>query len=186
MSADNYRRGRRAQRNQKRPKVNGFFRPLLPVIWGIGAVLFVVAIGIQIQAALAVILVTHLFFVGLVWVDMKSLRRQGLDFGNWRFAWALAALVLPFAALAYWFYAGRRIGAENRSRGYVDGEFVGLDAIEGDAPQPEDTTVEDIHEPDDGTEPTDVEGDVSGGGTDADPDGSDDADADHEDDGHRT
>jgi len=112
--------------------VEGFVRPLLPVLWAVGGALLVVAIGIEMWAALSVLVVTHLFFAVLVYADVQSLRRQGLDWGASRHAWVLAALVLPFAAPAYYVYAGRRIAAANRPHDADDAGGEGDTGGEGD------------------------------------------------------
>lgn len=113
---DSYRRGRQVERDQTRPKVRPRYRGILPVIWGIGAVLAFVAGMFGWDALLAVVVVMHIFFSGLIYADIKVLRRQGLDWGVSRHLWFGAALVLPFVALAYYVYSGRRIRAENDRR----------------------------------------------------------------------
>jgi len=117
-------------------RVRGFVRPIIPVVWVLGAVMFVASVGIEMWAALAALIVTHLFFAGLVLVDVRSLRRQGVDWGRSRHAWVGAALILPFAALAYYVHAGRRIAAANRTR-EANGDGVEVDGddveVDGDA-----------------------------------------------------
>jgi hypothetical protein len=82
------------------------------------------------DALLAVVLVMHIFFSGLIYADIKVLRRQGLDWGISRHLWFGAALVLPFVALAYYVYSGRRIRAENEQRNTGHDGSVGDDSPE--------------------------------------------------------
>ncbi len=96
--------------------MRGPYRPILPVVWALGGVILLVVLPFGIDAALAVLLVTHLFFAGLVRADIKALRRQGLEWGYTRHLWFGAAFGLPFAAPAYYLYSGRRIRAENERR----------------------------------------------------------------------
>lgn len=126
---DQYRRGRDVERHDpRRPRVQAPYRPLIMLVWVIGAVLFLLGVPIGPQAALAVVLVTHVFFAGFIRTDIKILRHQGIEFGAWRHLWFGAALVLPFVAPVYYLYVGRRVRAENRRRGYDgDGGEVGSD-----------------------------------------------------------
>ncbi|MFC6825349.1 hypothetical protein [Halopelagius fulvigenes] len=121
-SGDGYRRGRDVERERDDPSVSGVYRPILPVIWGIGAVLFLVVGWFDLRGALAVVLVTHLFFAGLIRADIKSLRRQGVDWGHSRHLWFGAAFTLPFVALAYYWYSGRVVRRANESRGVGDAD----------------------------------------------------------------
>jgi hypothetical protein len=108
--------------------VSSLFRPILPVIWLVGGVLLLLAFGFSTQAAVTVVIVLHIFFAGLIRADIKSLRRQGLKWGHSRHLWFGAALTLPFVVPAYYLYAGRKIRAENESRGYApDGDWTGVD-----------------------------------------------------------
>lgn len=134
-SGDGYRRGRNVEQDGDDWAVSGRYRPILPVIWGIGAVLFLVVGWFDVRAALAVVLVTHLFFAGLIRADIKSLRRQGVDWGHSRHLWFGAAFTLPFVALAYYWYSGRVVRRENDARGVGDGEDAGgeRDTEAGDA-----------------------------------------------------
>lgn len=113
---DSYRRGRDVERNRTRPKVRPRYRGILPVIWGIGAVLAFLAGMFGWSPLVAVVLVMHIFFAGLIYADIKVLRRQGLDWGLSRHLWFGGALTLPFVALVYYVYSGRRIRAENDRR----------------------------------------------------------------------
>jgi hypothetical protein len=97
---------------------------VIPVVWGIGAVLFLVVLGFDVAAAFAVVLVTHVFFAGLIRADIKSLRRQGVDWGFSRHLWFAGAFTLPFVAPAYYWYSGRVVRGENEERG-VAAEDVG-------------------------------------------------------------
>lgn len=113
---DSYRRGKQVERDQTRPRVKPLYRNILPVIWAIGVVLAVLVLPFGWDAAFAVVFVLHLFFAGLVHADIKSLRRQGLDWGYSRHLWFGAAFALPLVALAYYVYSGRRVKRENERR----------------------------------------------------------------------
>lgn len=113
---DSYRRGKQVERNRTRPRVRSLYRNILPVIWAIGAVLAFLVLPFGWDATFAVVLVMHIFFAGLVYADIKGLRRQGLDWGFTRHLWFAAAFTLPFVAPAYYLYSGRRIERENERR----------------------------------------------------------------------
>lgn len=115
-SGDGYRRGRAVERDAEEWSVSGVYRPILPVIWGIGAVLFLGVGWFDLRGAAAVVLVTHLFFAGLIRADIKSLRKQGVDWGHSRHLWFGAAVALPFVAPAYYWYSGRVVRRVNESR----------------------------------------------------------------------
>ena len=116
MSADEYRRGREVTRGDERSEVRPRYRRLLPVVWGVGAVLFVVGLALGPAPALAVLGVTHVFFAGLIRADVAALRRQGVDWGTTRHLWPVAALLLPFAAPAYYVVSGRKVRTTNQRR----------------------------------------------------------------------
>ncbi|KTG30789.1 hypothetical protein [Haloferax profundi] len=123
MSTDEYRRGKKVERErqQKRRRASGRYRGVLPVIYAIGFVLFtVVSLFIGPEPAFAVYLVTHLFYAGLIRGDINSLRQQGIDWGFSRHLWFGAAFALPFVAPAYYLYSGRVIRRENESRELVE------------------------------------------------------------------
>lgn len=122
---DSYRRGKQVDRNRTRPRVRAPYRGILPLIWVIGAVLLVVAaLFVGPDGALAVVLVMHLFFAGVIHIDIKAQRRQGLEWGLWRHLWFGVAIVFPFVALVYYVYSGRKVRAENsrRNTGKTEGE----------------------------------------------------------------
>lgn len=118
MSDDEYRRGRAVTRGDERSEVRPRYRRLLPVVWGVGAVLFVVGLALGPAPALAVLGVTHAFFAGLIWADIAALRRQGVNWGTTRYLWLAAALLLPFAAPAYYVVSGRKVRTTNERRGH--------------------------------------------------------------------
>jgi hypothetical protein len=118
MEKDEYRRGRDVTREADPPEVRPRYRPVIPVVWGVGAVLFVVSLWFGLGPALAVVGVTHLFFAGLVRADVAALGRQGVEWGAWRHGWVVAALVLPFAAPAYYVASGRKLRETNERRGH--------------------------------------------------------------------
>ena len=105
-------------REERRPAVRPRYRRLLPVVWGVGAVLFVVALGFGPAPGLAVVGVMHVFFLGLIWADIAALRRQGVNWGASRHLWLVAALLLPFAAPAYYVVSGRKVRTTNERRGH--------------------------------------------------------------------
>lgn len=146
---DGYRRGRQVEETGP-PRVESVYRRLLLLVWGLGAVIVLVvpAFGVGWGGIFSVIAVTHLFFAGIVWGDVRALRRQGVEWGLSRHLWFSAAVVIPFTALAYYWYAGRVIRRENERRGYGDDDGTET----GD---------------DDGTE-TETEGDAGGASDDAD------------------
>lgn len=114
---DSYRRGKQVDRNRTRPRVRAPYRGVLPIIWAIGAVLLVLtSLFIGPDAALAVVFVMHLFFAGIIHLDIKVQRRQGLEWGLWRHLWFGVAVVFPFVALVYYVYSGRKVRAENERR----------------------------------------------------------------------
>ncbi|RDI70323.1 hypothetical protein [Halopelagius longus] len=125
-SGDGYRRGRDVERERDDSTVSGRYRQVLPVIWGTGAAVILVlsflniGFGVVLRAIAGVFLVTHIFFAGLIRADIKSLRRQGVDWGHSRHLWFGAAFTLPFVALAYYWYSGRVVRRVNESRGVAD------------------------------------------------------------------
>lgn len=121
---DGYRRGRDVDPNEVGPnEVRPLYRPLVPIIWGVGVVIIVVLalLGFGLDAIFAVVLVTHTSFAGLIRWDIRSLRRQGVAWGGTRHLWFGAAIGLPFVAPAYYLYSGRVVRRENASRGVGDG-----------------------------------------------------------------
>lgn len=123
MSTDEYRRGREVERErqQKQRRADGRYRGILPVIYAIGFVIFTaVSLFVGPQPAFAVYLVTHVFYAGLIRADIKTLRRQGIDWGFSRHLWFGAAFALPFVAPVYYLYSGRVLRRENESRGVTD------------------------------------------------------------------
>lgn len=113
---DSYRRGKQVDRNKTRPRVRAPYRGILPIIWAIGGILFLLVLPFGWDAGLAVVFVMHLFFAGIIHIDIKAQRRQGLKWGLWRHLWFGAAFVFPFVALVYYLYSGRRVAAENDQR----------------------------------------------------------------------
>lgn len=117
--------------------MSGRYRRVLPVIWGIGAVIILVlsflniGFGVVVRAVAGVFLITHVFFAGLIRADIKSLRRQGVDWGHSRHLWFGAAFTLPFVALAYYWYSGRVVRRANESRDAAAGGDAG-DASDAD------------------------------------------------------
>jgi hypothetical protein len=123
MSTDEYRRGRKVERErqQKQRKARGRYRGVLPVVYAIGFVIFtVVSLYIGPEPAFAVYLVTHLFYAGLIRADINSLRNQGIEWGFSRHLWFGAAFTLPFIVPAYYLYSRRVIRRENEARGLSD------------------------------------------------------------------
>lgn len=118
-TGDEYSRGRTEEnRQQRQPKVNPRYRPVIIVVWGVGvALLFVLSLFSQAGATIPwVILVSHLFLAGLVRQDIKSIRKQGIEWGLSRHLWFAATLVFPLVAPAYYVYSGRVVGRENERR----------------------------------------------------------------------
>lgn len=123
-TGDEYSRGRVEEKRQHRqPKVNPRFRPVIVVVWGVGlAILFVLSLFSQAGATLPwVILVSHLALAWLVRLDIKSIRKQGVDWGYSRHVWFGATVVFPLVAPAYYLYSGRVVGRENERRKRVQG-----------------------------------------------------------------
>lgn len=116
---EEYRTGTEVE-GARRPEVSGLYRPLLPWIWALGGVLLFLAGFLGWGEALTVVIVTHIFFAGLIRADIKSMRKQGLDWGKSRHLWFGAALGLPFVVPAYYYVSGRKVRRANRERGYLD------------------------------------------------------------------
>jgi hypothetical protein len=117
---DEYRRGTQVtrEREKRRNRVTPLYRRILPVLWAVGTVLFLFFAAWRGPApSLAVVVVMHVFFAGLIRGDIRALRRQGLEWGFSRHVWFAAALVLPFVALVYYVYSGRRVRRVNEERG---------------------------------------------------------------------
>ncbi|RYJ13924.1 hypothetical protein ELS19_08035 [Halogeometricum borinquense] len=116
--SDGYRRGRQVERDATSEPVNSVYRRLLLLIWGLGAaiVLVVPAFGVGWPGIFTVIGVMHIFFSGLIWADIRALRRQGVEWGLSRHLWFSAALVFPLVTLAYYWYVGRVVTRENERR----------------------------------------------------------------------
>jgi hypothetical protein len=120
MSSDEYRRGEQIQQERARaPPVRSLYRPVVLLVWLVGIPLLAGATYLfGPLLGLVVIAVVHLFVGGMIWADIRALRRQGLDWGLSRHLWFGAGVGLPFVAPAYYLYAGRKLDAENRARGY--------------------------------------------------------------------
>ena len=120
---DGYRRGRQVE-EQREPRVGSVYRRLLLIIWGLGAVILLVvpAFGVGWTGIFAVVLVMHAFFAGLIFLDIRSLRQQGVEWGYSRHLWFSSALVFPFVTLVYCWYVARVVRRENERRGYTDNE----------------------------------------------------------------
>jgi len=78
-----------------------------------------------------VLLVSHLFLAGLVRQDIKSIRKQGVEWGFSRHLWFAATLVFPLVAPAYYLYSGRVVRRENERRKHRQG--LGDDTDDADA-----------------------------------------------------
>lgn len=118
-SGDEYSRGRTEEKRQHRqPRVSPRFRPVIIVVWGLGlAILFVLSLFSQAGATIPwVVLVTHLALAWLVRLDIKSIRKQGVEWGYSRHLWFGATVVFPLVAPAYYLYSGRVVGRENERR----------------------------------------------------------------------
>lgn len=142
-TGDEYSRGRTAEsRQQRQPRVNPLYRPIIVVVWAIGLVLaFVTTLfaGFP-QTTLFVVGTAHLCLAGLVQQDIKSIRKQGVEWGHSRHLWFSATLVFPLVPIAYYLYCGRVVSRENerrqRKRGLADdeeAEAIGADAVDVDA-----------------------------------------------------
>jgi hypothetical protein len=118
---DGYRRGRDAESDEDETAVSPVYRPLVGIVWALGAVIVLVVFGSSIQGAAAAFVVSHIFLAGLVYADIRSLRKQGVEWGLSRHLWLWATLFLPFVAPAYYWYSGRVVRRENERRG-VGGE----------------------------------------------------------------
>ncbi len=123
-TGDEYSRGRTEEKRQQRqPRVNPRYRPVIIVVWGVGLVLlFVLSLFSQAGATIPwVILVSHLALAWLVRLDIKSIRKQGVDWGFSRHLWFAATVVFPLVAPAYYLYSGRVVGRENERRKRAQG-----------------------------------------------------------------
>lgn len=120
-SDDGYRRGRQVEQKRS-PRVRSVYRTLLLLIWTIGTVLALAVFGANVSGALVVVVVMHIFFSGIIWADIRALRKQGVEWGLSRHLWFASALVFPFVTLAYCWYVQRVVRRENERRGYADGE----------------------------------------------------------------
>ncbi|MDS0292600.1 hypothetical protein [Halogeometricum luteum] len=120
-SDDGYRRGRRAETEGRR-RVGSVYRRLLLVIWTIGTVIALAVFGANVSGALAVVVVMHIFFSGIIWADIRALRKQGVEWGLSRHLWFASALVFPFVTLVYCWYVGRIVRRENERRGLSEDE----------------------------------------------------------------
>lgn len=144
-SGDEYRRGKQVE-EKREPKVGSVYRRLLLIIWTLGTViaLLVPAFGVGWPGIFAVVAVMHAFFAGLIWLDIRSLRRRGVEWGLSRHLWFASAIVFPLVALAYCWYVKRVVRRENERRGYGDGESA------------EETGADEPHDADSQTDVTDV------------------------------
>ncbi|WP_310923788.1 hypothetical protein [Halogeometricum salsisoli] len=120
-SDDGYRRGRRVEAEQ-RQRVRSVYRRLLLIIWTIGTVMALAVFGANVSGAFAVVVVMHIFFSGLIWADIRALRKQGVEWGLSRHLWFASALVFPFVTLLYCWYVGRVVRRENERRGLSEDE----------------------------------------------------------------
>lgn len=120
-SDDGYRRGRRSE-EERRPRVGSVYRRLLLLIWTIGTVIALAVFGANVSGALAVVAVMHIFFAGIIWADIRALRKQGVEWGLSRHLWFSSALVFPFVTLLYCWYVGRVVRRENERRGHPAGD----------------------------------------------------------------
>jgi hypothetical protein len=127
-TGDEYSRGRAVEeRQQRQPSVDPLYRPIIAVVWAIGAVIaFVTTLFAAFpESTFFVVLVSHLFLAGLVRGDINSMRNQGVEWGLSRHLWFAATLVFPLVAPAYYLYSGRVVRRENerrrRKRGLDDG-----------------------------------------------------------------
>jgi hypothetical protein len=118
-TGDEYSRGREVEgRQQRQPRVNPLYRPIIIVVWAVGVVLSLVTTlfaGFP-QTTFWVVLVSHLFLAGLVQRDIASIRKQGVEWGFSRHVWFAATLVFPLVAPLYYLYSGRVVGRENERR----------------------------------------------------------------------
>ena len=118
-TGDEYSRGRAAEeRQQRQPSVNPLYRPIIIVVWAIGCVLaFVTTLfsGTP-TTTLFVVGTAHLFLAGLINRDIKSIRKQGIDWGLSRHLWFAATIVFPLVSVAYYLYSGRIVARENERR----------------------------------------------------------------------
>lgn len=129
---DGYRRGRRVEEG-RRQRVGSVYRKLLLIIWTIGTVIALAVFGANVSAALAVVVVMHIFFSGIIWVDIRALRKQGVEWGLSRHLWFASALVFPFVTLLYCWYVGRVVRRENERRGYATEANDGGGTVEAGA-----------------------------------------------------
>lgn len=120
-SDDGYRRGRQVE-DEGRRRVGSVYRKLLLVIWTIGTVIALAVFGANVTGAFAVVVVMHVFFSGIIWADIRALRKQGVEWGLSRHLWFASALVFPFVTLLYCWYVNRVVRRENERRGFSEGE----------------------------------------------------------------
>jgi hypothetical protein len=172
--SDEYRRGAQVAKERERPPpVRSLYRPVVLLVWLTGIPILLVATYLFGPVlGFVVVGVVHIFVAGMLWADIRALRQQNLEWGLSRHLWFGAAVGLPLVGPAYYLYAGRKIDAENRRRGYdVDGAGGAADA--GD--------VDDAGEwsdPDDVDDPDDADGAGEWGDADAaDATGADDGSA---------
>jgi hypothetical protein len=136
-TGDEYSRGRAvADRQQRQPSVNPLYRPIIIVVWAIGVVLaFVTTLfaGFP-QTTLFVVGTAHLCLAGLVQQDIKSIRKQGVDWGHSRHLWFGATIVFPLMGPLYYLYSGRVVARENerrkRKRGLSDDTADATDTVD--------------------------------------------------------
>ncbi|ELZ34458.1 hypothetical protein C474_02091 [Halogeometricum pallidum JCM 14848] len=120
-SDDGYRRGRQVE-GEGRRRVGSVYRRLLLIIWTIGTVIALAVFGANVSGALAVVVVMHVFFSGIIWADIRALRKQGVEWGLSRHLWFASALVFPFVTLLYCWYVNRVVRRENERRGFEEEE----------------------------------------------------------------
>jgi hypothetical protein len=91
---------------------------VIVVVWAVGLVLaFLTGLFAAFpQSTLLVVGTAHLCLGILVWQDIKSIRKQGVEWGLSRHLWLASTLVLPLVPLLYYLYAGRVVARENERR----------------------------------------------------------------------
>lgn len=123
-TGDEYSRGREVEnRQQRQPMVDPLYRPIIIVVWAIGVVLgFVTTLfaGFP-QTTFFVVVTSHLFLAGLVQRDIKSIRKQGVEWGFSRHLWFATTLVFPLVAPLYYLYSGWIVRRENDRRKRIRG-----------------------------------------------------------------
>lgn len=114
---DGYRRGRDVDRTRRGP-VNSPYRRIIPVVWLLGVVMVVVGLALDstLDSAFLAYLISHAFLAALVRGDIRSLRRQGVEWGVSRHLWFGTAFGFPLVALGYFVYSRRVLRRANDRR----------------------------------------------------------------------